>query len=197
MISSSRSNIPMNEETRFMKKILLAIAVVMLVGVAALGVYGVARAQTPTVEPQGPGFGGFGMGGQRGSGGPMMGGGRMFGRGEMLERGEGWMHDSMLAAFADKFGMSVEDLQARLDAGDSMWDVAQEKGMSAEDFLALRLDVRNQLIDQAVKDGKLTQAQADRMKARGERRMMNHGDCPMADDGLSGAGQGTPGNNAP
>lgn len=179
-----------------MKKILLAIAVVMLVGVAALGVYGVARAQTPTVEPDGPGFGGFGMRGQRGSGGPMMGGGQMFGRGQMLERGEGWMHDAMLDAFAEKFGMSADDLQARLDAGDSMWDVAQEKGMSTEDFLALRQGVRDQMIDQAVKDGKLTQAQADRMKARGQGRMMYRGDCPMA-DGLDGAGQGTPGGNVP
>ena len=187
-----------------MKKILLAIAAVMIVGVAALAVYGVVQAQTPTVEPDAPGFGGFGMRGQRGSGGPMMGRGQMFGRGQMMmERGEGWMHDSMLNAFAEKFGMSVDDLQARLDAGDSMWDVAQQKGMSEEAFLTLREDVRNQVIDQAVTEGKLTQAQADRMKTRGEQRMrggqrmMNWGDCPMVDEGLEGEGQTTPGSSAP
>ncbi len=48
-----------------------------------------------------------------------------------------------------------------------MAQTAASKGRTAEQFAAMMADVRCQAIDQAFKDGKLTQAQADWMKQRG------------------------------
>jgi hypothetical protein len=61
-----------------------------------------------------------------------------------------------------------------------MAQIAASKGLTAEQFTALMTDARTQAIDQAVKDGKLTQAQADWMKQRGA----------AAYGGMMGAGRG-------
>lgn len=156
----------------------VVIAVLAVLGVAAFATYRVVHAQTgPTEIP-----GDIGRHGPRGMRGGMP-GGRMM-------RGDGWMHDEMVAAFAEKLGMTAEDLQARLDAGDRLWDVAEEKGLTQEEFLTQWEAVRVQVIDQAVKDGKITQEQADRMKTRVNRRMDFLGGC------LNGYGGSTPGTDA-
>lgn len=52
-----------------------------------------------------------------------------------------------------------------------MGQIATSKGLTTEQFSALMVDARNQAIDQAVKAGTLTQAQADWMKQRGAGQM--------------------------
>ncbi|NJC98235.1 MAG: hypothetical protein C3F07_04730 [Anaerolineales bacterium] len=141
-----------------MKKTLLIVALVVL-AVGALGV-GVAFAQ----------------GGQP----------PFAGRGPMLQDGTGPFHTYMVTAFAEKLGLKVEDVNARLAAGETMYDIALADGVKAEDFPALMADVRAESLDAAVKDGVITQEQADWMKSRGFGRggMMygyGNGDCPMHD----------------
>jgi hypothetical protein len=148
-----------------MKKYAFALAIVATL-VIALVTAGFVNAQgtTPPV-PQTPGSG-YGYG--RGTG--MMGGRGMGGNGGAMGNGvvgEGILHDTMISVAAQKLGISVDDLNARLAKGETMAQVASSKGLTAEQFTALMKDARTQAIDQAVKDGKLTQTQADWMKQRG------------------------------
>lgn len=46
-------------------------------------------------------------------------------------------HDDMLALFSEKLGIPAEDLQARLDGGETMAQIAISSGMSFEEFKAL------------------------------------------------------------
>ncbi len=173
-----------------MKKLVFAFAMVAILVVALLSTGHVfAQGSTPPT-PQTPGSGyGYGRGGMMGgrvgatgSGGPGMG----------LAAGEGILHDTMISVFAQKLGISVDDLNARLAKGETMAQIASSKGLTAEAFTALMKDARTQAIDQAVKDGKLTQAQADWMKTRGA--AMNGG--MMNSTNGRGAGRGMRGNCA-
>jgi hypothetical protein len=136
-----------------MKKIILTIVMGTVLGIAFLGTAGYVYAQTSTPHPFGFGPGMMGGRGQRGGG--------------MMNNGqEGFLHDEMEAAFDPKLGMSVSDLEARLDNGETMAQVAYSKGITAEQFTTMMTEARAQAVDQAVKDGKLTQAGADWMKQR-------------------------------
>ncbi len=100
--------------------------------------------------------------------GPMVGG-------EVLQ---GVMHDVVLQTFAEKLGLSEEDLQNRLDGGETLWKIASEQGISEEDFTTWMEEARSQALDQAVTDGTITQEQADWMKEhmRGGRGGWGNGD---------------------
>jgi AraC-like DNA-binding protein len=71
-----------------------------------------------------------------------------------------------IEAAAAKLGMTPRDLMTELRAGKSLADVAQAKNVSVDDLKAAILAAVNAQIDQAVKDGKLTQAQADQAKSK-------------------------------
>jgi hypothetical protein len=126
-----------------------------------LGFAGFAYAQTQTPPNPGTGYSGGMMGlfGARGNG-------KMSGwRGQVDGDFEGPMHEDMVAAFASKLGMTSDALEAELDSGKSMWQVAEEKNMSLEDFRSLMLETRNNALAQAVSAGTITQQQADWMNA--------------------------------
>jgi hypothetical protein len=159
-----------------MKKFLLSIVMVAVV-VIALGTAGFVYAQTPTLTPE-PGTGyGNGMMGGRGMRGGMMGR-------QAAGTQDGLMHDEMVAAYAQGLGITVDDLTTRLANGETMAQIASSKGLSAAEFTTLMTNARSQAIDQAVKNGTLTQTQADWMKQRGAGQMMGGG------RGMRGAGQG-------
>ena len=80
---------------------------------------------------------------------------------------DGLLHDEMTAAYAAKLGISATDLEARLNKGETMAQIAYSKGLTADQFTKMMTEARTQAIDQAVKDGKLTQEGADWMKQRG------------------------------
>ncbi len=143
-----------------MKKFVLAFAIVATLVVALLST-GQVFAQGPNPQtPQAPGSGsGYGRGGGMGNGGGM--------RGAGMGAGQGILHDGMIAVISQKLGISVDDLNTRLAKGETMAQIAYAKGLTAEQFTALMKDARAQAIDQAVKAGTLTQAQADWMKTRG------------------------------
>ncbi|OGN75719.1 MAG: hypothetical protein A2X25_02840 [Chloroflexi bacterium GWB2_49_20] len=163
-----------------MKKTVTALLIVAVVAIA-LSTAGLAYAQAPT--PQAPVTGsGYGYG--------MNGNARMhsgiMGQNVVSGTQDGVLHDVMIAAFAEQLGISVEDLNARLDAGETVADVAFSKGLTVDEFRTLMTDARSQAIDQALLDGTLTQEQADRMNQRGGGQMMGAG----AGRGARGAGQG-------
>lgn len=92
-------------------------------------------------------------------------------------QGSGLLHDTMLAGFAEAFGISTDDLQARLDAGETMYDVALSFEYTQEQFTELMTTVRTDALTQAVADGVITQAQADWMLSRMAQRQGNGYGC--------------------
>ncbi|MCE9647919.1 MAG: hypothetical protein K8S20_18140 [Chloroflexi bacterium] len=149
-----------------MKKTILVIALVVL-GLGVLGV-GAVFAQSGT-----PPFGGHGPMMQDGTTGPM--------------------HTFMVTEFARKVGLNVNDVNTRLAAGESMYDMALSAGVTAEEFPAVMTEVRANALDAAVKAKVITQEQADWMKSRGfGQGGMGNGNCTFQD----GSGQrGMMGNN--
>ncbi len=139
-----------------MKKFAFAFLIVAML-VVALVTTGPVFAQAgnpPTPQAPGSGYGyGRGMGGRMG--------------GMIANGSKGILHDTIISLFAQKLGLTVDELNARLAKGETMAQIAASKGLTVEQFATLMADARNQAIDQAVKDGKLTQAQADWLKQRG------------------------------
>jgi hypothetical protein len=144
-------------------KILLIVGAVIGVLVVALGATGAVFAQTQT--PASP-YGGFGPGGRG------MGGGG-FRAGQLAGDAEGPLHDYMVGALAEAFGLEPEDIEAGHAAGQTLWQIAQEKGISAEDFRTLMIDARTKALNQAVADNVITQEQADWMLGRMNRGLAN------------------------
>jgi hypothetical protein len=158
-----------------MKKFVVTLMVVAVV-IFALGSVGVAYAQSPTQTP-GTGTGKMGgRGSQNGLG------------GTNRNSGEGILHDYIIAAYAEKLNIPVADLEARLNSGETMAQIALSEGLTFEQFRTLMVEVRTQAIEQALNDGVLTQAQADWMKTHGAGQMaggqMGNG------RGMRGSGQG-------
>ena len=160
-----------------MKKLTVTIMVVAVV-VLALGAAGVAYAQSSS-RGTGTGSGSGWMGG-RGSRGSM-------GAGNMSV-GDGLLHDYMVAAYAEELNIPVADLEARLDQGETMAQIAISTGLTIDQFRTLMVETSSQAINQAVADGTLTQQQADWMKQHGARQMA--GGQLGNGRGMRGAGQG-------
>jgi hypothetical protein len=124
----------------------------------------------------------------RGPGGGMMGG----------NGGYGLIHDYVEKALADKLGLTEEQIEDQLAAGKSMYQIAIDKGVKAEDVPALMLEVHQTALKAAVADGVITQAQADQMLSR----MQNGGGYGTGNcggmNGRGGNGRGRGGwNNQP
>ena len=80
-----------------------------------------------------------------------------------LNAGDNFLQDTMMASLADALGLTPEELIARHDAGETLWDIAEEQGLSVEEIQDLMLTARSTALDQAVVDGTITQEQADWM----------------------------------
>jgi len=63
-------------------------------------------------------------------------------------------------------GMTPQDVQAQFQAGKSVAEIAQAKGISRDDLKKKLLDAENARLGQAVQAGRLTQQQADEIKTR-------------------------------
>ena len=148
-----------------MKKTILIVALVVL----ALGVFGVGAvfAQDGT-----PPFGGRGPMTQSGTMGPL--------------------HTFMTIEFAKQLDLNVNDVNTRLAAGESMYDIALSAGVTAEEWPAIMTKVRSNALDAAVKANVITQEQADWMKSRGfGQGGMGNGNCDgTGPQGQGGRGQG-------
>ena len=70
------------------------------------------------------------------------------------------------ALMAAALGISVEDMQAALDAGKSMKDLMEEAGLDGKTFLEKYQAAYEAAVQQAVSDGVITQAQADQVLSR-------------------------------
>jgi hypothetical protein len=158
-----------------MKKTIISI-VVLTVLASVFAFAGIAYAQSTNPPAQTP-EAGYGRG--------MMGAGRgMMGNYAAGADQDGQMHDEMIAAYAEKLGISVEDINARLAKGETMLQIAASKGLTTAQFQSLMSEVHAKAVAEAVKNGDLTQEQADWMNQRGG--MMSGGRGGM----MNGAGRG-------
>ena len=114
-------------------------------------------------------------------------------RGPMMQNGtSGPMHTFMVVEFAKKLGLNVNDINARLSAGEVMYDIALSAGVTAEEFPALITEVRANALDAAVKANVITQEQADWMESSGAGMTGAgyNGNCPMQDGDYQQNGNG-------
>ncbi len=138
-----------------MKKTILIAALVVL----ALGVFGVG---TAFAQDGNPPFSGHG---------PMMQNG-----------GTGALHTFITIEFAKQLDLNVNDVNTRLAAGETMYDIALSAGVTAEEFPAVMTEVRASALDAAVKANVITQEQADWMKTHGfGQGGMGAGNCDGTD----------------
>ena len=147
-----------------MKKTLLIVAVLSIT-VLTFGIFGYAYAQGQTTPSSGYPYGSGMMGDNTGYGryshGMMSGFG---GHGMMDWNGEGGpMHDAMITALADALGLSIDEIAARHDAGETLWEIAEAEGLSIEEIQELMFSAHNDALDDAVANGWLTQEQAEWM----------------------------------
>jgi hypothetical protein len=108
---------------------------------------------------------GYGMMGGRG--------GMMGGRGGMMGAYGGQMHTYMVDALAEQLGMTSADLQARIDKGETPYQVMQSYGKTDQEIGDIMNKVHDQALDAAVKAGALTQEQADWMDQHHEQMFEN------------------------
>ncbi len=80
-------------------------------------------------------------------------------------------HNVMLEKKAEMLGLTLEELQERIEAGETLREIFEVDGVTKEDFLANKLDWMEQRLDDAVEAGKLTQEQADEKLAIMQEKM--------------------------
>jgi hypothetical protein len=97
-----------------------------------------------------------------------------------------------LDAAATALGTDAATLRQALKDGKSIADVAAEKGVAVDTVTKAISDAATAKIDQAVTDGKLTQAQADAKKATLTEQVtaMVNGTMPLGKGGPKGGGHG-------
>lgn len=100
--------------------------------------------------------------------------GRFFG----FRGGDGFGHhggfggpDGHLEDAATFLGLSVEELRTQLAAGKTLAEVAKAQGKTVEGLKQALIDSEKAELDAAVKDGRLTQAQADELLERKAERL--------------------------
>lgn len=144
-----------------MKKFAIASVVIAALAVfliSATSVY--AQAPAPFTPPTTPG--GYGRGGQMGA--PLS-----SGLNGVAATGDGILHDTVINVYAGKLGLSVDELNARLTAGETLVQIAYAQGLTVEEINAMMAEARSQGFNQAVVDGTMTQDQADWAQTRGNR----------------------------
>lgn len=134
-----------------MKKILV-VGLIALAVVVSLGAVSVAYAQSGT--PVCPFCGASGWGGYGGF------------RGQGQEGTYGPLHEYMITALAEAFGLTPEELTAAHAEGKTLWAIAQEQGKTFDEFKTLMLEARAKALEAAVADGVISQEQADWMLDR-------------------------------
>src|SRR6187397_2555349 len=81
-----------------------------------------------------------------------------------FRNGPGFGHDMRgLSAAADYLGLKESDLAAKLESGKSLADIAKDQGKSVDGLVNALVNDAKTHLNQAVKDGHVTQAQADQI----------------------------------
>lgn len=156
-----------------MNKFLLVVGI-LSIAVLTLGVAGFAYAQgqTPPAPeyPYGPGM----MGDYAGHGydhSMMDGNGHGYGMGYgiMGSNGEyGPMHEAMVTTITEALDLTSDEIEVRHNSGETLWEIAEAEGLSAEEIQDLMFSAHNYASEDAVANGWLTEEQVESMDAHME-----------------------------
>ncbi|MDH3942712.1 MAG: hypothetical protein OEV06_01280 [Anaerolineae bacterium] len=141
------------------------------IGISLVAILAIALTATGVAFAQGWSHGGSGG---RGPNGP-------------VDGEEGPLHELMQASMAEALGISVEELEARHEAGETFFDIAIALGFDAEEARELMLAARHSAIDQAVEQGLIDEDSADGMPhgfGRGGRGGYGS-ECPSDGEGMN------------
>lgn len=72
-------------------------------------------------------------------------------------------YEYRLQIYAQALGLGIAEVESRLQAGETVAQIAQSQGLEVEEFRAQVVAAAQEVLKQAVADGKLTQEQADRL----------------------------------
>ncbi len=108
------------------------------------------------------------------------------------QTGYGWMHDYIEKALAAKLSLTENQVEEQFAAGKTMYQIALDNGIKQENLVTFMNDVHKDAFANAVKDGVITQQQADWMLQRMQNRGgFGMGNCPMfGGQGAFGNGRG-------
>lgn len=118
--------------------------------------------------------------------------------GPMHGRQSGWsseeplppMHDARIAAVAEATGLTVDQIETRLAAGERLFSIAVDAGMTEEAYFNLMTETRAAFLAEAVEAGWITQEQYQWMLERRENAPYGRGfgGCHQfdAEGGLTG-----------
>ena len=81
--------------------------------------------------------------------------------------GEGPMHDLMVNAWAEALSTDEATLEARLEDGERIFDIAADLGIEADEFYTMADEVHDTVRKAAIEEGLLTEEQAERMPGFG------------------------------
>ncbi len=112
-------------------------------------------------------------------------------------RGGGLGMKSSEDAAAKALGMTAADLHTAMESGKSLADVAKEKNVSVDSVVSAMVAAAEADLATAVKDGKLTQAQADTIKGTLTQRVTDRVNAVRPQHGDGQGAKGTPPTGAP
>lgn len=102
------------------------------------------------------------------------------GNGPMTQNGGGWIHEYVEKALAAKLGLTEAQVEEQFAVGKSMYQIALDNGIKQENLTDFLNGVHQEAFAAAVKDGVMTQEQADWMLQRMQNRGgYGAGNCPM------------------
>ncbi|EYE88877.1 hypothetical protein Q428_05755 [Fervidicella metallireducens AeB] len=104
-------------------------------------------------------------------------------------------YDYLVSILKNKLGLTDKQISDGLNSGKTMYDLAKEKGMTAEKFRALLLEEKNKAIDNAVSKGTITKEQGNALKETLKNNMNNCTGTPGQMQGKGVRGKGRMGGN--
>lgn len=100
--------------------------------------------------------------------------------GPRMQNGGGWMHEYVEKALAANLGLTEAQVEEQFAAGKSMYQIALDNGIKQDDLTDFLNGIHQDAFAAAVKDGVMTQEQADWMQQRMQNRGgYGAGNCPM------------------
>jgi hypothetical protein len=97
--------------------------------------------------------------------------------------GDGVFHDERIAYFAEKLGISEEDLNTQLENGKTLSQIADESGLTIEQFQDIMTEMRDQFSGRNTMNSQSGNRMGNQMNQNGGgNRMQNYKNCPINND---------------
>ncbi|MVX62102.1 hypothetical protein GKZ28_00100 [Clostridium chromiireducens] len=98
-------------------------------------------------------------------------------------------YDYVESILKNNLGMTDAEITAWLNSGKTMYTLAEEKGMTEDQFKAALLEERNKAVDKAVSDGTITNEEGVLLKETLKNNLDNCTGTPGQKTGKNGAGR--------